>query len=112
MSSTYKVPANPDDAGATKTQLRWVYCCYVDVVVSLDYSISTNVAGCFVLEKNVLSCLIPSVGLLVFVYFLFHPQIRNLFLLFSSDEVVTAAQHLYEMVSFYFDDLGKLLFVC
>ena len=28
---------------------------------------------------------------------------------FSSDEVVTAAQHLYEMVSFYFDDLGKLL---
>ncbi len=29
----------------------------------------------------------------------------------SSDEVVTAAQHLYEMVSFYFDDLGKPLFV-
>ena len=28
-----------------------------------------------------------------------------------SDEIVTAAQHLYEMVSFYFDDLGKLLFV-
>ena len=38
-------------------------------------------------------------------------KIRNLFLLFSSDEVVTAAQHLYEMVSFYFDDLGKPLFV-
>ena len=32
------------------------------------------------------------------------------FLNFSSDEVVTAAQHLYEMVSFYFDDLGELLF--
>lgn len=47
MSSTYKVPANPDDAGATKTQLRWVYCCFVDVVVLLDYSISTNVAGWF-----------------------------------------------------------------
>ena len=77
----------------------------------LDYSISTNVAGWFCSKKkNVLSCLIPSVGLLVFVYFLFHPQIRNLFLLFSSDEVVTAAQHLYEMVSFYFDDLGKPLF--
>ena len=25
MSSTYAVPANPDDAGATKTQLRWVF---------------------------------------------------------------------------------------
>ena len=59
-----------------------------------------------------MSCLIPSVGLLVFVCFLFYPQIRNLFLfLSSSDEVVTAAQHLYEMVSFYFDDLGKPLFV-
>ena len=32
------------------------------------------------------------------------------FFLTLSDEVVTAAQHLYEMVSFYFDDLGKLLF--
>ena len=40
--------------------------------------------------------------------------ILKLLLSFSltfSDEVVTAAQHLYEMVSFYFDDLGKLLFV-
>ena len=111
MSSTYKVPANPDDAGATKTQLRWVYCCFVDVVVLLDYSISTNVVGWFCSKKKyVLSCLIPSVGLLVFVCFLFCPQIRNF--LFSSDEVVTAAQHLYEMVSFYFDDLGKPLFVC
>ncbi len=83
MSSTYKVPANPDDAGATKTQLRWVYCCFVDVVVLLDYSISTNVAGWFCSKKrNVLSCLIPSVGLLVFVCFLFYPQIRNLFLFF------------------------------
>ena len=64
----------------------------------------------FVPKKN-LSCLMPSVGLLVFVCFLFCPQIQNLFLfLFSSDEVVTAAQHLYEMVSFYFDDLGKPLF--
>ena len=35
----------------------------------------------------------------------------SFFLLTFSDEVVTAAQHLYEMVSFYFDDLGKLLFV-
>ena len=40
--------------------------------------------------------------------------ILKLLLSFSltfSDEIVTAAQHLYEMVSFYFDDLGKLLFV-
>ena len=88
-----------------------MYCCFVDVVVLLDYSISTNVAGWFCSKKKyVLSCLIPSVGLLVFVCFLFCPQIRNF--LFSSDEVVTAAQHLYEMVSFYFDDLGKPLFVC
>ena len=52
MSSTYKVPANPDDAGATKTQLRWVYCCFVDVVVLLDYSISTNVAGRFCSKRK------------------------------------------------------------
>ena len=75
MSSTYKVPANPDDAGATKTQLRWVYCCSVDVVVLLEYSISTNVAGYFCSKKKILSCLIPFVGLLVFVCFLFCPQI-------------------------------------
>ena len=59
MSSTYKVPANPDDAGATKTQLRWVYCCFVDVVVLLDYSISTNVAGWFCYKKNIFVLLNP-----------------------------------------------------
>ena len=37
-------------------------------------------------------------------------QLKLFFFLTLSDEVVTAAQHLYEMVSFYFDDLGKLLF--
>ena len=44
----------------------------------------------------------------------FFVTILKLLLSFSSDfsdEIVTAAQHLYEMVSFYFDDLGKLLFV-
>jgi hypothetical protein len=46
----------------------------------------------------------------LFVFFSV-PKFEICFFLFSSDEVVTAAQHLYEMVSFYFDDLGKPLFV-
>ena len=46
----------------------------------------------------------------MFVFFSV-PKFEICFFLFSSDEVVTAAQHLYEMVSFYFDDLGKPLFV-
>ena len=43
--------------------------------------------------------------------FCYHTEVVVIFSLTFSDEVVTAAQHLYEMVSFYFDDLGKLLFV-
>ena len=59
-----------------------------------------------------LSCLTPFVGLLVVVCFLLSLNLKFCcFSQFSSDEVVTAAQHLYDMVSFYFDDLGKLLFV-
>ena len=44
-------------------------------------------------------------------FFNFYSEAVVIFSLTFSDEVVTAAQHLYEMVSFYFDDLGKLLFV-
>ena len=99
MSSTYKVPINPDDAGATKTQLRYVYCCFVDVV-------NFNFRWLFFL-----SCLTPFVGLLVVVCFLLSLNLKFCcFSQFSSDEVVTAAQHLYDMVSFYFDDLGEPLF--
>ena len=60
-----------------------------------------------------LSCLTPFVGLLVVVCFLLSSNLKfvSFFSQFPSDEVVTAAQHLYEMVSFYFDDLGKPLFV-
>ena len=43
--------------------------------------------------------------------FCYHTEVVVIFSLTFSDEVVTAAQHLYEMVSFYFDDLGKLLLV-
>ena len=43
--------------------------------------------------------------------FCYHTEVVVIFFLTFSDEIVTAAQHLYEMVSFYFDDLGKLLFV-
>ena len=43
--------------------------------------------------------------------FCYHTEVVVIFSLTFSDEVVTAAQHLYDMVSFYFDDLGKLLFV-
>ena len=58
-----------------------------------------------------LSCLTPFVGLLVVVCFLLSSNLKFVFFSqFPSDEVVTAAQHLYEMVSFYFDDLGELLF--
>ena len=42
MSSTYVVPANPDDAGATKTQLRWVF-----VVLFLLYAEFLFVSVCF-----------------------------------------------------------------
>ena len=42
MSSTYEVPANPDDAGATKTQLRWVF-----VVLFLLYAEFLFVSVCF-----------------------------------------------------------------
>ena len=44
-------------------------------------------------------------------FFCYHTEVAIIFSLTFSDEVVTAAQHLYDMVSFYFDDLGKLLFV-
>ena len=44
------------------------------------------------------------------VNYSFSTEVVCFFFLTLSDEVVTAAQHLYEMVSFYFDDLGKLLF--
>ena len=44
-------------------------------------------------------------------FFGYYTEVVVLLSLTFSDEVVTAAQHLYEMVSFYFDDLGKLLFV-
>ena len=42
-------------------------------------------------------------------FFGYYTEVVVLLSLTFSDEVVTAAQHLYEMVSFYFDDLGKLL---
>ena len=58
-----------------------------------------------------LSCLTPFVGLLVVVCFLLSLNLKFCcFSQFSSDEVVPAVQHLYDMVSFYFDDLGEPLF--
>ena len=112
MSSTYAVPANPDDAGATKTQLRWVF-----VILFLLFAEFLFVYVClgfwsgpmFVLYS---ACFSPLMAALKWKCFLLpYWSCCYPFPLIFSDEIVTAAQHLYEMVSFYFDDLGKLLLV-